>query len=199
MATGRGTSRDVTGFDSMRMVGDAPAPFSPQHPTQHAAHPEVYLEVGVLPTQLAPLRVVAADLAARADFDLDTVSDLRMAVDEACSTLAALARPGGRIQCVVQVDTDCVTVTAQVVASRSARISQDTFGWRVLSTLTDQVEVFVGDELARDYPGTPPGGDESRTGNSGGGSPGGGPGRGNPQDGSRCLGIRLQVCRVSRL
>jgi len=37
------------------------------------------------------IRAVASDLAARADFDLDAISDLRMAVDEACATLVDVA------------------------------------------------------------------------------------------------------------
>ena len=39
------------------------------------------------------IRAVASDLAARADFDLDAISDLRMAVDEACATLVDAADP----------------------------------------------------------------------------------------------------------
>lgn len=124
------------GFDSQRAVDVSPTP------TQR---PEVYLEVGVLPPELAPLRVVAADLAARADFDLDTVSDLRMAVDEACSTLAGLARPDARLRCVLQVDPDQITVTARVPVRPCSTISQDTFGWRVLATLADKVEVLTED------------------------------------------------------
>ena len=37
------------------------------------------------------IRAVVSDLAARADFDLDAISDLRMAVDEACATLVDAA------------------------------------------------------------------------------------------------------------
>ena len=35
----------------------------------------------------ATVRTVAADLAARAEFTLDAVADLRLAVDEACAGL----------------------------------------------------------------------------------------------------------------
>ncbi|MGH3816080.1 MAG: ATP-binding protein [Pseudonocardiaceae bacterium] len=102
---------------------------------------DVHIEVGVLPAQLAPVRVVAADLAARADFDLDAVADLRMAVDEACATLATMAQRGARLRCWLQIDSDRITVTARIPASGQS-ISQDTFGWRVLATLTDRVDVL---------------------------------------------------------
>jgi serine/threonine-protein kinase RsbW len=107
----------------------------------------VYLEVGVLPAQLAPVRVVAADLAARADFDLDAVADLRMAVDEACSTLATLAPHGARLSCLLRVDPDQITVTVRVPAMAAAQLPRDTFGWRVLNTLTDSVEVLSDNGL----------------------------------------------------
>ncbi|MGH3929771.1 MAG: ATP-binding protein [Pseudonocardiaceae bacterium] len=97
----------------------------------------------ILPTQVATVRVVAADLAARADFDLDAVSDLRMAVDEACSTLATLARPGSRLHCTLQVDPDRITVTARIPEPEYPVISQSTFGWRVLATLADEVEIIA--------------------------------------------------------
>lgn len=122
----------MTGFDILHAEAEA------QSFGQCA---DVYIEVGVLPAQLAPVRVVAADLAARVDFDLDAVSDLRMAVDEACATLATLAQPGARLRCKLQVDADQITVVAKIPAP-GLTILQDTFGWRVLATLTDEVEVL---------------------------------------------------------
>ena len=41
--------------------------------------------------QLPAVRAMAGDLAMRMDFDLDAVEDLRLAVDEACATLASIA------------------------------------------------------------------------------------------------------------
>src|SRR3712207_252727 len=49
------------------------------------------------------IRAVASDLAARADFDLDAISDLRMAVDEACATLVDVAAPTSTLQCTFQI------------------------------------------------------------------------------------------------
>lgn len=120
------------------------------HTAQEMAAPaqcaEVNIEVGVLPTEVAPVRVVAAELATRADFDLDAVSDLRMAVEEACSTLATLARPGSRLRCTLRVEPDRITVTARIQEPASSTIAQDTFGWRVLVTLTDEVETLAENE-----------------------------------------------------
>lgn len=105
---------------------------------------EVRIEVGALPSRLAPVRVVAADLAARADFDLDAVADLRIAVDEACSALVGLAAPGAWLRCSMEVTDDRLTVVASVPVAVPAVISRKSFGWRVLSTLADHVELVGG-------------------------------------------------------
>jgi serine/threonine-protein kinase RsbW len=88
------------------------------------------------------IRAVASDLAARADFDLDAISDLRMAVDEACATLVDVAAPASTLQCTFVVHNELIRVHAEVLAAApDATVSTDTFGWRVLQTLADEVEV----------------------------------------------------------
>ncbi|WP_232664715.1 ATP-binding protein [Pseudonocardia sp. TRM90224] len=87
------------------------------------------------------IRAVASDLAARADFDLDAISDLRMAVDEACATLVDVAAPTSTLRCTFLVRPERIEVHAEVQAHRAdAAVSTDTFGWRVLQTLADDVE-----------------------------------------------------------
>ena len=49
------------------------------------------LRVPTTPTQLPAVRAMAGDLAMRMDYDLDSVEDLRLAVDEACATLVLVA------------------------------------------------------------------------------------------------------------
>jgi serine/threonine-protein kinase RsbW len=88
------------------------------------------------------IRAVASDLAARADFDLDAIADLRMAVDEACATLVDVAAATSSLRCVFQVHPERIQVDAEVQADKpDAVVSTDTFGWRVLQTLADEVEV----------------------------------------------------------
>ena len=89
------------------------------------------------------IRAVASDLAARADFDLDAISDLRMAVDEACATLVDVAAPATMLQCTFRVHAEHIEVHAHVQAGAAdAAVSTDTFGWRVLQTLADRVEAI---------------------------------------------------------
>src|SRR5438045_9711145 len=51
------------------------------------------LRVPTTALQLPAVRAMAADLAMRMDYDLDSVEDLRLAVDEACATLATVGLP----------------------------------------------------------------------------------------------------------
>jgi serine/threonine-protein kinase RsbW len=89
------------------------------------------------------IRAVASDLAARADFDLDAISDLRMAVDEACATLVDAADPTSVLQCRFLVRPERIRVHAEVESAKPDTVlSTDTFGWRVLQTLADDVEVL---------------------------------------------------------
>lgn len=103
--------------------------------------------------QISSVRVVAADLAARQDFDIDAVSDLRMAVDEACATLVPLAAPGSTLSCRFLAGTELFEVIATVpVAANGAQVPQNTFGWRVLATLTDDVEALTIDAVDGEHP-----------------------------------------------
>jgi serine/threonine-protein kinase RsbW len=105
----------------------------------------VEVRVHADPALIPSVRAVAADLAARADFDLDAVSDLRMAVDEACSALVPLARDGGQLRCGFAMADGRIDVICRVPVDGHASLRQDTFGWRVLTTLTDDALVLDAD------------------------------------------------------
>jgi serine/threonine-protein kinase RsbW len=105
----------------------------------------VEVRVHADPALIPSVRAVAADLAARADFDLDAVSDLRMAVDEACSALVPLAREGGQLRCGFVVSDGRIDVICRVPVDEQAGLRKDTFGWRVLTTLTDDAQVLDAD------------------------------------------------------
>jgi serine/threonine-protein kinase RsbW len=103
------------------------------------------VEVRVLaqPEALVTVRTVAGDLAARAEFPLDTVDDLRLAVDEACTCLAGLARPDTKLTVTFTVDDDRITTTASVSTTGPTTLPRDTFAWRVLTVLADDVRVLA--------------------------------------------------------
>lgn len=101
----------------------------------------VVVRVGAAAVHLPPLRTVVADLATRADFDLDSVADLRLAVDEAAAELIAVSAPGALLTGSYLVDDDQMQVTVSVPTVAAATLGRDSFGWRVLTTLVDEVRV----------------------------------------------------------
>lgn len=101
----------------------------------------VEIRTAASPSLIPTVRAVASDLAARADFDLDSISDLRMAVDEACATLVGMALPGSPLRCTFDVHGERIDVSAEVHTTAGASLPTDSFGWRVLQTLADHVAV----------------------------------------------------------
>ncbi|WP_285751786.1 ATP-binding protein [Lentzea sp. NBRC 105346] len=103
----------------------------------------VELRMSADPTQLSIARAVAADIAMRQDFDLDSIEDLKLAVDETCSTLITMAAHKAVLSCRFVVNDDAVHVHAQVSSGSSAPPDRESFGWRVLTALVDSVTTWV--------------------------------------------------------
>ena len=93
---------------------------------------------------LSVLRTATAGLAARLDFTLDEIEDLRIAVDEACAMLLAQAIPGTSLECGFELGADQVTITVSVVAAQPRMPARDTFAWTVLSALAGTVDSRLG-------------------------------------------------------
>jgi serine/threonine-protein kinase RsbW len=99
---------------------------------------------------LSVLRTATAGLAARLDFTLDDIEDMRIAVDEACAMLLSQAIPGSSLECSFALSPDDMTITVSVPCLNPRPPSGDTFAWTVLSALAGTVEAQVGpgDRLA---------------------------------------------------
>lgn len=89
---------------------------------------------------LSVLRTATAGLAARLDFTLDEIEDLRIAVDEACAMLLSQAIPGTNLECDFDLGADQMTITVSVVAAEPCAPARDTFAWTVLSALAGDVD-----------------------------------------------------------
>ncbi|MDR7300465.1 ATP-binding protein [Haloactinomyces albus] len=107
------------------------------------AEPPVEVRVSAEATQLSVMRAVVGDLAMRADFDVDSIADLRLAVDEACSSLIRRAAGDAWLLCRFRCGADGLSLTAEVTSDESSAPRTDTFSWRVLSALTDTVASSV--------------------------------------------------------
>lgn len=92
---------------------------------------------------LSILRTATAGLAARLDFTLDEIEDLRIAVDEACAILLAQAQPGADLECEFELSRDVIRISVGVLTLDGQTPARDTFAWTVLSALVGDVDSRV--------------------------------------------------------
>ncbi|HEV7652947.1 MAG TPA: ATP-binding protein [Actinophytocola sp.] len=104
---------------------------------------EIELRLGAELTNLPIIRSLTSSIAMRADFDLDAIADLKLAVDEACSTLITRAAPDATLRCTFKVSKDEIRFVISIRSTSDERPSSDSFGWRVLTTLTDHADSWV--------------------------------------------------------
>ena len=95
---------------------------------------------------LSVLRTATAGLAARLDFTLDEIEDLRIAVDEACAILLQKAVPGSGLTCRFELGEGALGVDVSVPTLDGKSPARDTFAWTVLAALAGQVDAHVADD-----------------------------------------------------
>ena len=115
------------------------------------------LRVPISAMQLPAVRAMAGDLAIRMDYDLDSVEDLRLAVDEACATLAVVVEGDAPLTVVFETTLGGLHIEAWVPTATGVEVPRDGFGWAILATLVDSVDARRSSQDAV------PGGDGSAT------------------------------------
>ena len=95
---------------------------------------------------LSVLRTATAGLAARLDFTLDEIEDLRIAVDEACAMLLPHAIETGQLSCRFVLTPETLEVTVSLPTTRGQLPERDTFSWTVLSALAGEVDTGMDDD-----------------------------------------------------
>jgi serine/threonine-protein kinase RsbW len=114
-------------------------------PTQGEAPDDVVtIKLPAAGAYLSVLRTATAGLAARLDFTLDEIEDLRIAVDEACAMLLAQAVPGADLECRFALEADSMQISVSVLTLDGEEPSRDTFAWTVLSALAGEVDSDAG-------------------------------------------------------
>lgn len=103
----------------------------------------VVLRLPAAGAYLSVLRTATAGLAARLDFTLDEIEDLRIAVDEACAMLLASAVPGADVEVEFELTEGLLRVSVTVMTLDGVEPSRDTFAWTVLSSLAGEVSSRV--------------------------------------------------------
>jgi serine/threonine-protein kinase RsbW len=136
----------VTGDMSARGAVAPPTAVMPG--TDAPLRPEVKDQVTIqMPAEgayLSVLRTATAGLAARLDFTLDEIEDLRIAVDEACGMLLAQAAPGASLECDFTLAEDSISIAVSARSQHPRPPARDTFAWTVLSALAGSADAWVG-------------------------------------------------------
>ncbi|WP_283134042.1 anti-sigma factor [Rhizohabitans arisaemae] len=92
---------------------------------------------------LSVLRTATAGLAARLDFTLDEIEDLRIAVDEACAMLLPQAVPGTDLIAEFELTGEEMSVKVEVQTVTAQAPKRDDFAWMVLTALADDVDAVT--------------------------------------------------------
>lgn len=110
----------------------------------------VELRVAAKLENLAVLRTLVAAVGTFEDLDFDAVSDLRLAVDEACTRLIRSSVPDSALLLVVDPRDDSVVIDASTTCKSPDILAPGSFSWHVLSSLTDEVRTFSDGQTQAD-------------------------------------------------
>jgi len=88
------------------------------------------------------LRTLVGAIGTFEDLDFDAVSDLRLAVDEACTRLVRSAVPNSTLVVNVHPTDQEVVVEVSTTCTSEDILTPGSFSWHVLSSLTDEVSTF---------------------------------------------------------
>ncbi len=112
------------------------------------ANGTVELTVPAEPAYVLVLRTVTSSLAARHDFTLDEIDDLRIAVDEASALLLPHAVTGSQLRAVFDGSAAGlrIEVSVRVPADLTVQPDRSSFGWLLLTALTDSAVLSPADQ-----------------------------------------------------
>jgi len=87
------------------------------------------------------LRTLTAGLAARLDFTLDEIDDLRIAVSEAVAMVLEQADARTELVCTFDLSTARLALVISAGAAHPDAPDYESFGWQVLATLTTEAAI----------------------------------------------------------
>ncbi len=136
----------MTEKTTARGTGATPTAVIADHesPRSQPAQDQVSIRMPAEGAYLSVLRTATAGLAARLDFTLDEIEDLRIAVDEACGMLLAQAVPDGTLDCDFSLGEDYMSIAVSAISRQAQPPARDTFAWTVLSALAGSADAWVG-------------------------------------------------------
>jgi len=107
---------------------------------------DVELRIPAQGVYVSVLRTTTAGLAARLDFTLDDIEDLRMAVGEAAAIVLESAADDADLRARFWLGDRTMTVTVDADTDGTVMVDEDSFAWQVLTTLATSAEFSTTDE-----------------------------------------------------
>ena len=107
--------------------------------------PDVELRLPVDSAYVSVLRATTVSLAARLDFTIDDIEDLRIAVGEASAMVLPSADEGSDLICRYFMRPGEVSITVSVSSVDPQLPEEDGFAWQVLSALTTDTSTSFED------------------------------------------------------
>ena len=114
-------------------------------PAKQQTRADVELRLPADSAYVSVLRTTTAGLAARLDFPIDDIEDLRIAVGEASALVLPEASVDTDLMCAFFMRADSLTVEVSVEAAQTVQPDYDSFAWQVLSTLATRAEAESSD------------------------------------------------------
>ena len=103
----------------------------------------VELRVDAKLESLSLVRAMTSAVAMRADYDIDAIADLRLAVDEICTMLVRRAAPGAALRGRFSLLPHSLTFETAVRVDDAAPVPQRSLSWRLLTALVDSAAADV--------------------------------------------------------
>lgn len=103
----------------------------------------VLLSVAATPANLPVIRTLVESVLLTADFSLADASDVQLGVDEICTQIIARSAESDRLTCSLSIDPVEVSGEISGTLRGALELSTDGFGWHVVQSVTDAVDVAV--------------------------------------------------------
>lgn len=106
-----------------------------------ASQPTVEVRLPADGAYAAVLRTLAAGLAARLEFTMDDIEDVRMVVSEAVALVLDQAEQDGELICAFTLADSEFVVSIATDAAQPAEADYENFGWQVLAVLAADADI----------------------------------------------------------
>lgn len=117
------------------------APTSDDSVTGYPARADVELRLPADGAYASVLRTTTAALAARLDFTIDEIEDLRIAVAEAGALVLPAADPGADLTARFHLGSGTIGIEVSTEAIDNPEPDLESFAWQVLDTLATEASV----------------------------------------------------------